>query len=82
MSYPKLSLIRPSVRRRLRRGGDLALYRATPEAIVCLPIPALFLGSAAPDPAGASSVVWRDGERSGLSSANPRLVAIDHTFAQ
>ena len=56
--------------------GGLALYWATLEAIVCLPLPALFLGPTAPDPADAPSVVWRSGERAGSRPqirARPRL---------
>ncbi|HTU52335.1 MAG TPA: hypothetical protein VMF62_00060 [Acetobacteraceae bacterium] len=62
--------------------NGLALYWATQEAIVCLPLPALFLGAAAPGPADAPSVVWRNGESGGFSLANPRPAAIDHAFAQ
>jgi hypothetical protein len=42
--------------------SGLALYWATPEMIVCLPLPALFLRGRALDRADGPAVIWPDGE--------------------
>ena len=62
--------------------NGLALYWATPEAVVCLPLPAFFPERTVRHASDSSSVVWRDGESSRFPPANPRLATIDRAFPQ
>ena len=62
--------------------GGLALYWATLEAIVCLPLPALFLGPTAPDP---PTLLRSSGAAANAAGSRPQIrarPAIDHALPQ